>query len=78
MTFGPDWGWGASKDESRQMWDALEAQAGEKMTVMYRWFENEGYAPGIGALKTLYPRLADFDTYLRTASFAQADSETAA
>lgn len=27
MTFGPDWGWGASKGASRQMWDAF-AEAG--------------------------------------------------
>ena len=31
MTFGPEWGWGAEKDESRAMLDAF-AEAGGNFT----------------------------------------------
>ena len=28
MTFGEDWGWGASKEESRKIWDCYAEQGG--------------------------------------------------
>ena len=44
-------------------WDRFEREAGEEMTVMYRWFEDQGYAADIEALRKEYPplkRLVDF------------------
>lgn len=46
-------------------WDAFEAQAGEEMTVMYRWFEDVGYDADIAALREEYPDLQRFEPFLR-------------
>lgn len=53
-------------------WDAFEQQAGEELTLMYRWFEDKGYALDVEALRRKYPWLKDFDAYLRTAPFVRA------
>ena len=38
-------------------WGTYESEAGEEMTVMYRWFENDGYSVDIEALRERYPNL---------------------
>lgn len=46
-------------------WEAFEEQAGEEMTVMYRWFEEVGYDADIEALREEYPDLERFEPFLR-------------
>lgn len=45
--------------------EAFEQQAGEEFTIMYRWFENVGYAADLAQLKREFSKLSDFDSYLR-------------
>ena len=46
-------------------WDAFEEQAGEEMTVMYRWFEDVGYDADIEALRETHPGLQRLEPFLR-------------
>ena len=39
MTFGPEWGWGASKDESRRMFDAYAEAGGNFLDTANRYTE---------------------------------------
>ena len=52
-------------------WDQYEQQAGEEYTVMFRWFEVEGYDADIENLKTIHPELQTFDTYLELHGWEQ-------
>ena len=45
-------------------WDDFEEQAGEEMTVMYRWFEAEGYEADIKSLRKKHHGLKDLKTFL--------------
>ncbi len=45
-------------------WDTFEAQAGQEMTLMLRWFEADGYQVDIVALRAQYPSLSTLDEYL--------------
>ncbi len=45
-------------------WDAFEAQAGEEMTAMLRWFEDDGYQVDVAALRAEHPSLSTLDEYL--------------
>jgi uncharacterized protein YbjT (DUF2867 family) len=45
--------------------EAFEQQIGEELTIMYRWFENVGYAADLAQLKRDFPALTDFESYLR-------------
>lgn len=45
--------------------EGFEQQAGEEVTIMYRWFENVGYAADLAQLKREFSKLSDFDSYLR-------------
>ena len=36
MTFGEDWGWGASKEESRRMFDAYQSCEWRHYTIRIR------------------------------------------
>ena len=45
--------------------EAFEQQAGEEVTIMYRWFENIGYAADLAQLKRDFPEPTDFESYLR-------------
>lgn len=45
--------------------EAFEQQAGAEVTIMYRWFENVGYAANLAELKGDFPKLTDFEAYLR-------------
>ncbi|MEH2198270.1 NmrA/HSCARG family protein [Nostoc sp.] len=45
--------------------EAFEQQAGEEVTIMYRWFENVGYIADLVGLKRDFPQPTDFESYLR-------------
>ena len=45
-------------------WDDFREQAGEEYTVMYEWFEDEGYEADVERLKEEHAGLIDFDEYL--------------
>jgi uncharacterized protein YbjT (DUF2867 family) len=45
-------------------WDEFEKQAGQEMTVMYRWFQSTGYHADIGATRQEYPSLTTFSKWL--------------
>jgi uncharacterized protein YbjT (DUF2867 family) len=45
--------------------EAFEQQAGEEVTMMYRWFENVGYTADFAQLKRDFPAPTDFESYLR-------------
>jgi uncharacterized protein YbjT (DUF2867 family) len=46
-------------------WEAFEQQVGEELTVMYRWFESDGYEADIAALRALQPGLVGVESFLR-------------
>ncbi|MBW4698315.1 MAG: NmrA/HSCARG family protein [Aphanocapsa lilacina HA4352-LM1] len=45
--------------------EAFQQQAGEEMTIMYRWFEDVGYAADLAELKRVFFEPTDFESYLR-------------
>ena len=51
--------------------EAFEQQAGEEVTIMYRWFENVGYAADLAALQREFSNLTDFRSYLREHDWAK-------
>ncbi|MBD6620821.1 NmrA/HSCARG family protein [Komarekiella sp. 'clone 1'] len=51
--------------------EAFEQQAGEEVTIMFRWFENVGYATDLAQLKREFPAPTDFDSYLRNHGWAK-------
>ena len=50
---------------------AFEQQAGEEVTIMYRWFENVGYKADFAQLKRDFPALTNFESYLRSGNWAR-------
>ena len=51
--------------------EAFEQQAGEEVTIMYRWFENVGYSANFAELKRDFPALTNFEGYLRDRGWAK-------
>lgn len=51
--------------------EAFEQQAGAEITLMYRWFENVGYAADLAQLKRDFSKLTDFESYLREQGWAK-------
>jgi uncharacterized protein YbjT (DUF2867 family) len=51
--------------------EAFEQQAGEEVTIMYRWFENVGYKADLAELKRDFPAPTDFESYLRDHDWAK-------
>jgi uncharacterized protein YbjT (DUF2867 family) len=45
-------------------WDQFEQQAGHELTVMYRWFEDNGYHVDIAEVRREYPHLTGFNRWL--------------
>ncbi|MBD2120424.1 NmrA/HSCARG family protein [Trichocoleus sp. FACHB-262] len=45
--------------------EAFEQQIGEELTIMYRWFENVGYAADLAQLQRDFSAQTDFEAYLR-------------
>lgn len=62
---------GRSVEYQQIPFEAFEQQAGEEMTVMYRWFENVGYAADLAALKRDFTEPTDFESYLRDRNWAK-------
>lgn len=48
-------------------WEDYEADAGEEMTVMMRWFNDTGYNVDVKALRAEYPWMVRFEDYLKEA-----------
>lgn len=46
-------------------WERFQEQAGEDLTLMMRWFENEGYEANIDSLRKIYPNLKRFQPFLQ-------------
>ena len=55
---------GAKITHEQLAWERFEADAGDEMTVMYRWFENEGYSVNIEELRGRYPGLVTARDFL--------------
>lgn len=51
--------------------EAFEQQAGEEVTIMYRWFERVGYAADLAQLQREFPAPTDFESYLRDHDWAK-------
>ncbi len=51
--------------------EAFEQQAGEEMTIMYRWFENVGYGADLAELKRDFPAPTNLESYLRDRDWAK-------
>ena len=47
-------------------WDEFEQQAGEELTLMYRWFQDTGYHVNIGAVRSEYPKLTTFARWMNS------------
>ena len=47
-------------------WDEFEKAAGHELTVMYRWFEEDGYHVHINAVREQHPPLMTFERWLVT------------
>ena len=56
---------------SQVPWEGFEQQAGEEMTIMYRWFESTGYEADIAACRRANPEMQDLETFLRKNVAAQ-------
>jgi uncharacterized protein YbjT (DUF2867 family) len=50
--------------------EAFQQQAGEEVTIMFRWFENVGYTADFAQLKRDFTALSDFESYLRDRGWA--------
>jgi uncharacterized protein YbjT (DUF2867 family) len=46
--------------------EAFEQQAGEEVSIMYRWFENVGYGADFAQLKRDFSAPTDFESYLHS------------
>lgn len=46
-------------------WDQFQQMVGKEGGIMYRWFEDVGYAADIAARRRDYPALMTFEQYLR-------------
>lgn len=46
-------------------WNTYEAEAGEEMTTMLRWFDETGYSIDVEALRREYPGLLTFEQFMR-------------
>lgn len=51
--------------------EAFEQQAGEEITLMYRWLENVGYGANLAQLQRDFPTPTDFESYLRDHDWAK-------
>jgi uncharacterized protein YbjT (DUF2867 family) len=59
---------GKSVNYQQIPFEAFEQQAGEEVTIMYRWFEKVGYIANFAELKRDFSALSDFESYLRDSS----------
>jgi uncharacterized protein YbjT (DUF2867 family) len=61
---------------SQAPWDQIEAQMGEELTIMWRWFNAVGYEADISALRQEYPELTTLERYLRSHGWEGVDLPT--
>ena len=54
-------------------WEDFEAEIGEEITQMYRWFENKGYAVDIEGLREQYPNLVTVPEFLAEMAASSSD-----
>ena len=47
-------------------WDKFEQQAGQEMTLMFKWFDNVGYHADISALRQQHPSLMSFERWMQS------------
>jgi uncharacterized protein YbjT (DUF2867 family) len=53
-------------------WDQFRQTAGDEITRMYEWFDQEGYEADIPALREEHPGLTTFEQYLRQSGWSEA------
>ena len=53
-------------------WDQFRQSAGDEITRMYEWFDQEGYEADIPALCVEYPGLTTFEQYLQQSGWSEA------
>ena len=53
-------------------WDQFRQSAGDEITRMYEWFDEEGYEADISALHEEYLSLTTFEQYLRQSGWSEA------
>jgi uncharacterized protein YbjT (DUF2867 family) len=58
--------------------EAFEQQAGEEVTIMYRWFENVGYTADFAQLERDFSAPSDFESYLRDRGWTEQVATTSA
>jgi uncharacterized protein YbjT (DUF2867 family) len=46
-------------------WGSYEQDAGEELTLMMRWFDQEGYSVDVDALRRQYPGLLTYEQFMR-------------
>lgn len=51
--------------------EAFEQQAGEEVTIMYRWFETVGYGANLAQLQREFPAPTNFEAYLHNRGWAK-------
>ena len=51
--------------------EAFEQQAGEEVTIMFRWFEAVGYIADLAQLQREFSELTDFESYLHDNNWAK-------
>lgn len=51
-------------------WEDFEEQAGGEVTMMYRWFQSDGYEADIKALREEYPQLTRLEPFLHSRDWA--------
>src|SRR5215207_2589118 len=64
---------GRNVDYFQVPWGGFEEQMGEEYTIMYRWFDDQGYEANIAALRDEYPGMSSFEQYLRGHGWDSAD-----
>lgn len=52
-------------------WEEYEQQAGEEMAHMMRWFDQQGYAVDVAALRERFPELLTQEQFLRSLDWSQ-------
>ncbi len=62
---------GKSIEYQQIPFETFEQQAGEEVTIMYRWFEKVGYDADLAQLKRKFSKLSDFEAYLRDHNWAK-------
>ena len=55
---------GINVHHQQSTWDAYEAEAGEEMTMMTRWFDQIGYDVDVESLRMRYAGLLTYEQYL--------------